>query len=181
MQQLHNIIKNKDILLLCMLISYMIPILFIFLNYSCNNSVSNIICKQEFKNIILTSMIIMGFFTILYELRRKDKLSLVLVSLILFGIFGVICTNESINIHYLFASIVFLSIVGFMINQCYKNNKNNKNKVLNFLLFIQCILLIATIINIQTNIFFLEVFFILNFAIFYLYLHFNSSKKRKYK
>lgn len=179
MQLLYNITKNKNILLLCMLISYIIPIIFIFLNYSCNNSVSNIICKQEFKNIILTSMIIMGFFTILYELRRKDKLSLVLVSLLLLGIFGVICTNESINIHYLFAGIVFLSIIGFMINQCCMNNKKNKsNKVLNFLLFIQSILLIVTIINIKTNIFFLEVFFILNFAIFYLYLHFNSLKKK---
>ena len=118
-------------------------------------------------------MIVMGVFTLLYEMERNDFLSLIFITLILIGIYGVICVNENKKLHYIFAGMVFFSIIGFMINHCKLTNCN----VLYLLLYIQIILLITTIINIKGNIFYSEVFFIINFAIYYLYLHYIDYHK----
>ena len=158
---------NKNNLLYFMLLSYSITIFYIYLNYCCNSSVSNIICNKNCRSIILFFISIMGFFTILYEKKRKNIISLILISLLLIGIYGVICINETKYIHYLFAAIAFFSIILFMIHHSYLTKSN----VLFKLLYIQLILFIITIINLKGRIFFSEVAYILNFAIFYLYLH----------
>jgi hypothetical protein len=133
-----------------MVLSYSIPITYIYINYSKNNSVSNIICNKNCKNIILISMIIMGFFTILYEINRNDNLSLVLMLLLLLGIYGVILFNEDDPDHYVFACIVFFAIMGFMINQLInKYTSNNKYySILLFLLILQILFVVLTINNI---------------------------------
>jgi hypothetical protein len=160
----------SNILLSLMLLSYSIPIIYVYYNYSNNTSVSSIICKDECQKVILFSMILMGYFTILYEINRGCSISIIFISLVLIGIYGVILIKEDEKIHYLFATIVFLSILGFMINHCIITSCD----FLYFLLYIQIMLLIITLLNIKTNIFYAEVFLIVNFAIYYIYLHYIS-------
>jgi hypothetical protein len=160
----------SNFLLFLMLLSYSIPIFYVYYNYSNNTSVSNIICQDNCQKIILLGMLLMGYFSILYEINRGGGLSLLLIILILIGIYGVILIKEDKKIHYMFAAIVFLSIIGFMINHCIITNCN----FLYLLLYIQIILLFITILNIETNIFYSELLLIVNFAIYYLYLHYIS-------
>ena len=88
-------------------------------------------------------MIIMGFFTILYEIKRIDYISLSIIVLLLIGIYGSININEKNNYHYLFATIGFSSIIMFMMYHYYIT----KNNVLLCLLYIQIILLLLTILQ----------------------------------
>lgn len=158
---------TKHALLFLMLLSYSMPILYVYHNYSNNKSVSNIICSDKCQKVILLGMIIMGYFTILYEMNRGNTISLLLITLILVGIYGVIMIKEDEKIHYIYASLVFLSIIGFMINHCLITNCN----FLYLLLYIQVILLLITLVKIKTDIFYTEAFLIVNFAIYYIYLH----------
>ena len=166
----YNDYLYKNILLGFMIMVYLIPIIYIYYYYNQNKSVSNIICDSKCRKNILFFMVIMGLLAILYEIERNDNISLILIITILIGIYGVIFINEKKKTHYLFATIVFLSIIGFMIRNCYRIRCN----FLYLLLFIQIILLFTTIINIKGNIFYSEVFFILNFALYYLYLHYTE-------
>jgi len=166
--------STKHILLFLMLLSYLIPIFYIY-SHTTNNdpSVSDVICKENCQHAILIGMIAMGVFTIYYELNRSDKRSLISIFCLLVGIYGVIIYHNKKNetLHYLFATIVFLSILGFMIHHCYET----KSVILQILLSIQILFLVFLIINFSNtnNIFFIsEVSLILNFALFYLYLHF---------
>ena len=110
----------------------------------------------------------MGIFTILYEMERNEPISLSIIIVLLFGIYGSINTNEKRGYHYLFATIGFLSIITFMTYH-YSKTKNN---ILALLLYIQFVLLFETIVYFGNKAFFtVEVFYILNFAIYYLYLH----------
>ena len=160
---------NKNILLLFMIFFYLFPILFVYYNYSSNNSVSNIICNGNFKYYILLLMFLMGIATLLYELKRNDMYSKIIICLLLIGIYGVIYINETNKIHYFFAFLVFISILFFMIRHCYLQDCNS---ALLLSLFLEIILLFFIIKNIKKTIFYEEVFSILNFAFFYLYLHF---------
>ena len=45
-------------------------------------------------------MIFMGIGTMLYELERNDMISVILLSIMLLGIFGLIIINESNLIHF---------------------------------------------------------------------------------
>ena len=155
-------------LLLLMLISYSIPIIYVYLNYKKNNSISNILSNKNINHKILFFMILMGFFSILYEVERKDKISLLMISILLIGIYGILKINENNKIHYIYAILIFISILGFMINHC----KKQKSNILNILLFFQIFILETTIIDFRYNIFYNEVFYVFNFAIYYLYLHF---------
>lgn len=55
-----------------MIVCYLLPIMFVYYNYTCNNSVSNIICDTNCKHYILFFMFLMGLGTVLYELERND-------------------------------------------------------------------------------------------------------------
>lgn len=165
----------KDILLSLMVLSYLIPILYIYIIYSNNKSVSGVIANENCNIVILISMLVMGFFTILYEIDRdkNSTISFICIALLLIGIYGVICIDEYNNVHYVFACLVFLSILYFMVYHCYLNTCSD----LNLLLCIQVILLLITIINMHKDFFYIEVLFILNFALFYFYLHFVTREK----
>ena len=63
---------NKHVLLSFMILCYLLPISYVYYNYSSNNSVSNIICNENCKKYVLFFMIFMGIGTILYELERND-------------------------------------------------------------------------------------------------------------
>ena len=66
MKEYFDIIK-KHKLIMCITISYLIPILIVCYLYNNSPSISCIICNQKNKYIILFFMIIFGFFIILYE------------------------------------------------------------------------------------------------------------------
>ena len=122
-------------------------------------------------------MIVMNVFTILYEVERKDNISLLIIIFLLIGIYGVIFIKEENNIHYVFAGIVFLAIISFMIKH-FLCNKKKENDILFILLLLQSMLFIITLSNLNNNIFFLEVFYIITFAIFYIVLHFTNNKSK---
>jgi hypothetical protein len=158
-------------LLFMMLLSYSIPIGYICYYYSKNKgSVSSIINSDECQRFIFVGMIIMGLFTILYELNR-EKSTIYVIIMLLIGIYGVILVKENDKIHYFFASLVFLSINGFMIFHCYHQYCND---FLNFLLYIQFIFSILLLLFLVkcNDILFCEGILIINFAIYYLFLHF---------
>jgi hypothetical protein len=162
---------NKDLLLLSMLICYLIPIYYVYNNYNSNNTVSNIICNKEYKYLYLFFMFLMGMVTILYELKRNDVCSIILISLLLIALYGLICFNETYKIHYVLAYIVFFAILIFMMRHCHLTNYN---MILLLSLFLQIVMLASIIKNmkLKKNIFHAEVIYIANFAFYYLYLHF---------
>jgi hypothetical protein len=160
---------NKNILLLFMIVCYLLPILFVYYNYDSNNSVSNIICNDNCKKYILFFMFLMGILTVLYEIERNDIYTQIIIFVLLIGIYGLIYINEKHIIHYLFAFIVFIAILFFMIRQCYLTKYNI---ILLLSLFLEIFILFIIIKNINKNIFHSEIIYILNFAFFYLYLHF---------
>ena len=76
--------------------------------------------------------------------------------------------NQEINLSLILICIIFAIII-FMIRQCYLTDCN---VILLSSLCLEIITLIFIIININKNIFYGEIIYILNFAIYYLYLHF---------
>jgi hypothetical protein len=116
-------------------------------------------------------MFLMGIGTLLYEIERNDIYSQIIIYILLIGIYGLIYINEKNKIHYYFAGIVFIAILFFMIRHCYLTNYN---VILMSSVFLEFFTLIYILINIKGNIFYSEVIYILNFAFYYLYLHFYS-------
>jgi len=160
---------DKNVLLSFMILCYLLPIIFVKYNYTSNNSVSNIICDNKCKHYILVSMFLMGIGTLLYELERNDKYSQMIICVLLIGIYGLIYVNETHIIHYYFAFLVFIAILFFMIRHCYLTNCN---AILMSSLCLEFFTLFYILININDNIFYGEIIYILNFAFYYLYLHF---------
>jgi len=158
---------ERNHLLACMLGSYLIPIVIVFILYQNNPSISSIICNDKNKAVILISMIIMGIFTLLYENQRKCQLSMYIIVFLLIGIYGVICKPETDANHIIFAYISFVSICIFMIYHCYATS----NKVLYILLALQ-VALVGCIYLYPNHFFMMEVGLLFGFAIFYLYLHY---------
>ena len=165
-------------LLIMMFLSYSIPISYIYRNYTCENqSISSVIGSDECQRFILVGMIIMGTFTVLYELNRQlvGLLPYIPIIGVLIGIYGVILVKEDRTIHYAFAGLVFLSIIGFMFIHCWCNFCDN---FLNFCLYVELLFLVVLVCSMikDMNIFFCESFLIINFAIYYLYLHIIYNK-----
>jgi len=160
---------NKHVLLLFILVCYSLPIYYVYYHYNSNPSVSNIICNENCKYIILFFMALMGLGTILYEIERNDIYSIIFICALLTGIYGLIYINETHQVHYVFASLVFLSILCFMIRHCYLTNHA---MILLVSFVLEVVMLFYMIVNINTNIFYGEIIYILNFAFFYIYLHF---------
>jgi len=160
---------NKTTLLSFMILCYLLPVACVVYRYSSNYSVSNIICDENCKHYILFFMCLMGVGTLLYEFERDDKYSQIIICILLIGIYGLICVNETHIIHYYFAGVVFLAILFFMIRHCYLQNCDI---ILKTSLYLEILTLILIGININGNIFYEEIIYILNFAFYYLYLHF---------
>ena len=163
---------SRDLLLFLMSIFYIIPVVYVYIYYDNNVSISSIISEDNSKYIILFFMILMGIATIIYEYKRDDTYSLVIISILLVSIYILLYFPEGHILHYIFASIAFISILLFMIRhskkECYQ-----ECYVLHILLLIQIILLILLMINKDDNIFLYEAIYLLNFAIFYFYIHCN--------
>ena len=164
-------IMDKNGLLLFMIICYLLPISYVYYTYNSNSSVSNIICANDCKHYILFFMFLMGVGTILYELERNDIYSIAIICALLVGIYGLIYVNETHAVHYVFAGLVFMAILFFMARHCYLTNCD---MVLLSSLLLAVLSLIFIGINVNKNIFYGEVIYILNFAFYYLYLHFST-------
>lgn len=101
---------NKNILLGLMLLAYLIPIVFIYLNYSKkNHSLSNLLGDKKCNSIIFYSMLVMGYFTLLYEIERNNIVSFILIFLLIIGIIGVLSVYEDKKktLFICFFSIIF--------------------------------------------------------------------------
>jgi hypothetical protein len=162
---------KKDILLGCMLIAYLIPILYVYCQFVDNPSICNIICNENAKYIITTAMVIMGAFTIQYERERKDTTSMIIIMCLLLGIYGLLFTYDSFWTHLVFATMAFLSILGFMLHHTRKHGSNG----LRMLLLIAAYFAIITVAFFNQSIFLTEALFIGTFAVYYLSLHFMES------
>ena len=128
------------------------------------------------RHFIALCMLIMAGFTVLYEYQRQ-RWSLAAIIVLLCGIFGVIFIPEQNHTHYIFAAAAFFAIIGFMCGHTFHHNKStDTHNNLRLLLYAQFLFTLVTIIGViqDTAIFAAEALFLLNFAIFYLYLHFST-------
>ena len=130
------------------------------------------------RHFIAACMLLMAVFTLAYEYQRcvtqNTRWSLFAIIALLIGIFGVIFIPENDSTHYIFAATAFFAIVGFMVGHTYYGGDTAETAdTLRILLYAQFLFMIVTIIGViqDAPIFASEVLFLLNFAIFYLYLH----------
>ena len=160
-------------------------------------SISSIITSQEpvfattaattdvfqTRHFIAACMFIMACFTIVYEYQRcvtgQTWWSLSSILALLIGIFGVIYIPETSPVHYLFAGTAFIAILGFMTAHTVCQGDiaaaaaATAHDNLRILLYAQFLFMIITVIGVihDTHIFMFEALFLVNFAVFYLYLH----------
>ena len=185
-------------LLALMLATYAIPIAFVYYKYStatdatAARSISSIITSKEpfitfsenappppfqTRHFIAACMLLMAVFTLAYEYQRcvtqNTRWSLFAIIALLIGIFGVIFIPEHDSTHYIFAATAFFAIVGFMVGHTYYGTADTAADTLRILLYAQFLFMVVTVIGViqDAPIFATEVLFLLNFAIFYLYLH----------
>lgn len=159
---------NKNFLFTFMFICYSIPIIYIFLYYKNNKSISHIISNGTTNNTVLYPMIFMFIFTIMYEVKRNNLLSLIIIIFLIIGIIGVIFIDK--YMHYIYAYIVFLSIILFMI---YHTIIIYTNNILYNLVYINSLVALNIIENNNNDIFIQEILYIGIFALFYTILHFQ--------
>lgn len=130
------------------------------------------------RNFIAACMFVMAIFTVLYEHQRCEmylnsaRWSLSAIVILLLGIFGVIYIPETNPTHYIFAAAAFFAIIGFMVGHTCNVHLTDD---LRLILYAQILFMIVTVIGVLQDapIFAVEALFIMNFAVFYLYLHFN--------
>jgi hypothetical protein len=130
------------------------------------------------RHFIAACMFVMAVFTVLYEHQRcvmymnSSWWSLFAIVVLLLGIFGVIYVPETNPVHYIFAAAAFFAIIGFMTWHTYYESISDDLRIL---LYAQILFMIITVIGVLQDapIFATEVMFLMNFAVFYVYLHFN--------
>lgn len=191
---------TPNILLALMLASYAVPIVFVYYKYataaaaaaandsSACRSISSIITSTEpfclftqfqTRYFIALCMLTMAGFTVLYEIQRpgqSGRWSLAAILVLLCGIFGVIFVPEQNPTHYLFAAAAFFSVIGFMIGHTFYGNSGSVAENLRILLYVQFLFTVITVFGViqDAPIFIVETLFLLNFAVFYLYLHYTT-------
>ena len=108
------------------------------------------------------------------------------IVVILLGIFGVIYVPEDDTKHYIFAAAVFFAIIGFMVGHTYygcgaadadADADATISDNLRIILYAQFLFMVVTVIGVLQDapIFAVEVLFLMNFAVFYLYIHANHT------
>lgn len=157
----------SNLFLGCMLLSYSIPIVYIYYNYKNQDTLSEVLCDETCNRVIITSMLIMGIFTILYECVRNNLLSLVLIFITLISIYGLLWYDCEQALHYVFAYLCFASIFLFMLHHTGK-----KGSIILYLITgLQYLLLLYYTVFVKDELFIGECIFILLYFVFYLYLH----------
>jgi hypothetical protein len=163
------IVYLQHFLFACMIIIYLYVIRNVYHYYTKNDSsISSIIKNKECNEIVFINMCAMGVVTLVYELLRCDVCSFFSIVFILVGIYGVVLYDHTMDIHYVYCFIVFISILLFMYNHCCKI----KDIILYSSLCVQGVL--CSLIFMETNILNCEIYLLANFAFFYIYLHFTQ-------
>ena len=165
-----------DVALSMMLLCYGIALCSLLCRYQSNSSVSNLLADQVCRNIVWWAAIGLGITTIWYEWIRRDRVSLGIIMGLLIGLVGVFMIPEGNCTHTVSAFVVFGMIVLFM------GYHIRRNPILMVSFILQCIWSVATLYYIQydNHMFLGEALLILNFAFYYLYLHFISRKTLPY-
>lgn len=143
-------------------------------------------CADVFqtRHFIAASMFLMAIFTILYEYQRclKSRIwSLAAIVVILVGVFGVIYVAEDDPKHYIFAAAVFFAILGFMVGHTYygcgADTDADTRDNLRIIIYAQILFMVVTVVGVLQDapIFAIEALFLMNFAVFYLYIHANHT------
>jgi len=195
---------NQNVLLGAMLAAYVLPIAFVCSKCRSGSalSISSIITSKEpffadavmgnedsFKSafqtrhFIAACMLVMAVFAMLYEYQRCVIAShwcwwsFIAILILLAGLFGVIFISEQDPMHYMFAGAAFFAIVGFMVGHTL-HTCNGMTDSLCILLYAQFFFMGLTIIRILQDapILAIEALFLLNFAIFYLCIHFRTPQ-----
>ena len=167
---------TKTDLLYTMCTCYMIPILYVAYQYDNNQTISSIISLEENRMIIFTPMICMCLCAIYYEVLRDCTFSFFTMLGLVIGIFGSILVSEKQEEHFRYAELVFISILLFMGNHCIQ--KRDGFSIMMFLLQFDILIYLMNYCIIEpenctdNSVFVAEVFYLLLFAIYYLYLHF---------
>lgn len=171
-------------ILMTMAIVYTIPIIYIsYIQFRIENaklatpsseprggdygSISTIMSSAHSEFYIKKPIFVMCFLAITYEYLRICIYSLGIMSSLIFGLLGVINTDESMISHYVFATIVCISIMVFMMVHRFSSNLCCLLFCINVYFGIKlCLNLIQSL-----PILFEETAFLLNFAIYYISLH----------
>lgn len=169
-------IMNPHVLLLGMLLTYVSAVFIVAMYYqrAAHSSISSILEKPPCKYIVLGFMIGMGLLTLLYERERKCGATTALILILLLMIYGLLHFGTHTHIHYVFANVAFVSILLFMMFTA-------DGTVLYGLVGLQLLLALYLILNknapdssYAAYFFFIESLYVLNFAVFYLYLHYRT-------
>ena len=83
-------IMNKNYLLMFMIIVYIIMIFYVYFHYSNSPSVSHLICDNKHKYILFLFMSLIGIGGILYEIERKDTISILFIILLIIFLLSLI-------------------------------------------------------------------------------------------
>jgi hypothetical protein len=106
-------------LLASIALSYLFPIGTVAYHAAADNrTISSVICKEECQWSILGGMLLMAGFTIAYEVSRGQyslKTRGLPVLALLVGVIGVILFQESLATHTFFSTLVFVSMIAFML------------------------------------------------------------------
>ena len=157
-----------------------------FISSIADNNAPPPIYAIQTKHFIAACMMVMACFTILYEYRRCELYlnsqwwSLASILVILIGIFGVIFIPEENQVHYVFGGAVFFAMFGFMVGHTAlvadAAAATDATDTLRIVLYAQILFMILTVNSLfqDSPIFIVEALFILNFAVFYVYLHFHT-------
>ena len=166
-------ISHINILLFGMILLYLLAIICVY-DYSINNnySISDVLKKCNYDVIII--MFLMGLLTIIYEYylinNKKTLSSFITIIFLLFGLYGLLLIDNNYLIHYVFAFIVFISILLYMIFNCHIYNCYK----LKILLILELVISIFMLYNFDKEIFYQEVLLLIIFAIYFFIVHIKN-------
>lgn len=158
---------NKNFLLIGIIFSYLYPIYYIYNNFKSNKSISNIICDKNCKYIILKYLMYMCFFLLLYEVKRNEYFSSIIIATFVISSLLLVNIEESNNFHFATAFLSFLCLLFFTFIH-YK-----KCTSLKYLFLLQIILgtFLITDILFGYDVFLSESLYLVNFGLYFFVLH----------
>ena len=103
-----------NLLFILIVISYSYPLLYISKNFK-KNSISDIICVDNCRQIIFKHFLNMCIFLSIYELLRFNMTSLIIVILFCITFLKLILTDVDSKEHMYYATLMILTLLIFMI------------------------------------------------------------------
>jgi len=135
-------------------------------------SVSSILKDEECNQYVFWTMSLMCILAVIYEIFRNDTLSLNVILQLCIGILGLLIFDFTTWIHYIFVTIVFVSIILFMYYHSVKTN----HFILISMFHLEWILSILTMVH-HSQMLNYEIYLLINFALFYTLEHLLYPRK----